>query len=365
MARVPLQFPRIGAPFADLAAILAYVGPAAEQIWDGVRGRWQDGSTAGGIAMARQDELAANEAPVALSLAPGVPRPVADVTAATAIYLIPYKGRFVEIYNGTSWAPRLFASQLTLSLASQHLIDKNYDIFMYWDGSAVQCGTGPDWTLGAGAGSDLVRGTGVASTEIELHQGRWVNKNAIVLRNGASVTGSLAARTCVLVGTFRTTAAGQTEDSLAKRFLSAAYNTRPRTLLKQDATASWTYSTAAFRNVNNSAANRVSFVNCLPGRQLDLRSNQSALNSSATARSVITSIGYDASTEYASTIRRISGYADNARVAYPQAELILVADLGYHYAQALEYANGSGDTVTWYGVAGAGAGFTIAGTIEN
>lgn len=124
-----------------------------------------------------------------------------------------------------------------------------------------------------GTNGTTLRGTGAGTTELELKDGVWTNKNAITLRAGGSSLGSISANQATYLGSVYCTANGQT----GMAFLPAAaaggtnnvlglfnaYNRVPISALCRDSTASWTYSSATVRSSNNSVANRISYLDGL------------------------------------------------------------------------------------------------------
>lgn len=284
-----------------------------------------------------------------LSLTTALAVTTADVTAAATLYMTPYCGNWVYIFDGTGFA-RYTAAELSLSLdsnsghAGYHQSGKNFDAFAFVASGAVDIGTGPAWS------SDTARGTGAATTELELYNGVYVNKNAITLRFGAASgdTVSVAARQATYIGSFRCTADGQTEDSLAKRFVFNAHNRLCRLMRVNDTTNTWTYTTDTYRQANGSAANQLDFLIGLSetgvGAQVRAR-----YQNSTTSVECYCAIGLDGTSGPANDC----GYA---RAVNYGANLptMLSADykgypgLGRHYLAWLERSAATG-TGTWYG----------------
>lgn len=277
-----------------------------------------------------------------LTLTSAAPVTVTDVTAATAIYYTPHVGNQVPLYTGVLFSANTF-TELTLSLASQHLTNTNYDVFAFLDGATLRIGTGPAWS------SATARGSGAGTTELTRLLGYLVNTNAMTMRNGSS-TYSVDAQKATYLGTFRTGSAGQTEDSKAKRFLWNAYNRRVKQVLLLEATASWTYTTSTYRQANGSTSNQIAMVRGLDTEDAVMVSLKArAINSTASYRTFAVGIGLDSTTIPATDGRECYGAWDNAA-----GGILLIADyagypgLGYHYLAWLESGGGS-DTTTWYG----------------
>lgn len=280
-----------------------------------------------------------------LSLVSGDPLPEADVVGATNVYLVPALNNVTSLYDGTNWVLFSFA-QITLSLVASHLVNNNYDVWEFDDGGALNIGTGPSWLDGAVAGSATARGTGAGSTELELFQGRIVNKVAMTLRNGAT-TYAVGARECRLRGALRMTANGQTEDSKAKRLVSNVYNPDLRTMLKIDSTTTWAYSTATWRQARAAADNQIEFLHAVAGRAVKADVNCNAYNSTATARNVAVGIGVDTAT--INSAQRRSGAVLKDLIEPLNCWYNGYPGLGYHSLKWLEIGAGA-DTQTWVGI---------------
>lgn len=282
-----------------------------------------------------------------------------DVTGAGTIYYTPASNNLIGIYDGANIISLSFA-ELSLALDNNaghtgyHQSGKNFDVWAYAVAGVVTIGTGPAWT------SDTARGTGAGTTEFEVFLGRVVNKNSITLRFGtvSGNTVAVAARQAVLIGTIRCTADGMTEDSVAKRFVSNAYNTIVRSLKRLETTASWTYSTAAWRQANGSASNQVDFVNCLSGRIARVCAKTVATTSAATNRTTLVGVGLDRTNGSDGIIQDvlcITGLTVGGAAMYEA-----YPGLGYHSLKWLEFGAGA-DTQTWFGASAYG----MMGAVES
>jgi hypothetical protein len=217
-----------------------------------------------------------------LTVTSGTPVTTTDVVAATSLWFAPLStgtGGNCPIYNGTVMRQYPFMASdtdtvglvITLGGATAPTIaaSTNYDAFVALDSGTVRLGSGPAWTVSTGTGSDT-RGTGAGTTELEFYKGIWVNKNSIVLRYANGLTFTAAARQATCVGSFRTVAAGQTEDSMAKRYVSNMYNWEPRKCKNVTETAGvWTYSSATPRQANGNTANQLDILVCMAGPMLE------------------------------------------------------------------------------------------------
>jgi hypothetical protein len=166
-----------------------------------------------------------------LSLQTGVPVPTADQTSVNGVYLIPYKGNRIALYNGTVWNIRIAAQQFT-SLGTL-VASRPYDVFCY-DNAGTPTLEYLAWT------NDTTRAT------------------ALTYQDGVLVKSGDATRR--YLGSFYTTSTTTTEDSVANRYLWNYYNRVVRPMKRVEATASWTYATAAWRQANGSVANQLNFI---------------------------------------------------------------------------------------------------------
>ncbi|UXN62921.1 hypothetical protein N8E89_09350 [Phyllobacterium sp. A18/5-2] len=120
-----------------------------------------------------------------LSLVSGVAVPTSDVVAATTLYYVPCIGTRVPVWDGTQMVLRDIGSGLSVALSATYQVAFNQiDWFVFMDGATLRLGHGPNWSAGAVAGSQFARGTGAGSTELELKNGIYTNKNSITLRFG-------------------------------------------------------------------------------------------------------------------------------------------------------------------------------------
>lgn len=310
-------------------------------------------NTASGLAatavQSALDELAARmgvSLQARVSLAAGVAVTESDISGATTVYVVPSGHSNVVIHDGIADRFRTYsAPSLTLD-ATNALSGKNFDVWLAFSGGNVVCGYGPDWTAGAGAGSNTARGTGAGSTELELFNGRLVNKNAITLRNSSSTTYSIGARQATLAGGFRTSGNGITEDSASKRLV---WSILPVTKIGKviDTTASWNYSIAAFRQFNGSANNKFAYFQGLGGRRVSANAIACANSSTATARNVVVGVGIDSTSVNSATCYE-SINVSSASSDYFIANYDGYPGIGYHEIWPLEKGGGT-DTQQWLG----------------
>lgn len=292
-----------------------------------------------------------------LTLTTVTPILTSDVSSATTVYYTPHLGNNIPIYNGTNFINTAFA-ELSGALDSSsghtgyHQSGKLFDFFVYNDSGTIRLGSGPAWTSGTS------RGTGAGTTELELKNGIWTNKNSITLRFGSSSgnTTSVAANCATLAGTVEMSADGTTKFMLANTPTSApqnmlvcnAYNLVQFNILVTDTTDTWTYTTNTIRQKRADANNQVNLVACLPGLHGVSLVDAAVSQNSSTDRT--NSIGYDSTSAYATGV--LNGYGPTLGVAIGHdAKLNHVPAIGHHYYTPLERSTAVG-TSTWYGDGG-------------
>ena len=251
-----------------------------------------------------------------LSLSSSLPVSTADVTAATSVYLHPFAGTTVPLYDGADWQARALSSAVSIAIPST--TSTVYDVFAYWN-------------------------TSVIALEVVAWSTATARATALTTQNGINVkTGDATRR---YMGTFRTTTvSGQSEDSVTKRFLWNMYNRRSRSLGKADVTASWVYSTATWRQANATSTNRVEVVLGLNEAYVDV---SVFVLSVCTAALCYVGVGLDTTT------------ANSAQLAIPSAANFAPSNahykgypgVGYHALNWVEIGGSSG-TTTFYGPAG-------------
>jgi hypothetical protein len=251
-----------------------------------------------------------------LTLASGNPVPPVDVTAAGTLYFTPYRGSQVALYTPPGWRLRSF-SEVSLSLSSL-AGGTNYDIFLY-DLAGVLTMQALAWT------ADTTRAAALA----------W--QDGVAVQSGAPERRYL--------GTIRTSAAGQCEDSALKRLVWNYCSRRVRSLRVAEQADLWTYNVRTLRPFNNSTANRVEFVLGLLEDAVQL--NFCAFAKAASASNFGIGIGLDSTTSDDPLVVKNAGGSttgDGLTAVYSG----LPGQAGWHYLQLLEIAV-SAVVTTYYG----------------
>lgn len=159
-----------------------------------------------------------------LTLTSGTAITTSDVLSATIVYLTPFDGDKISLYSGTIWQLLSFTEK---SVAVPSTTGRPFDIFAYNNSGTVAL-EALDWT------NDTTR-----ATALTTQNGVWVKTGAATRR---------------YLGTGYTTGvSGQTEDSVANRFLWNYYNRVERLMADSDGT-NHSYSGGAWRYWNNSSS---------------------------------------------------------------------------------------------------------------
>jgi len=177
-----------------------------------------------------------------LTLESGVPVSFSDQLAKTNLYFTPYMGNGIALFVSSQWVYRSF-SEITESLSGL-TTGKPYDVFAFDNAGTVDIEL-LVWT------NDTTRAT------------------ALALQNGIHVKSGDATRR--YLGTIYTSATGQCEDSLKKRYVWNMYNRRLRGMAVYEATDSWAYSITTIRQANGSALNQLDFVRGLDEEEISAK----------------------------------------------------------------------------------------------
>ena len=260
-----------------------------------------------------------------LTLTTGVPVTTADVTGASAvtIYLTPYKGNRISLYDTNGNATLYTSAQISIAVPAT--TNQMYDIFCYAS-SGVPTLELLAWT------NDTTRATGIVLTTTGTY----------------TKSGDLTRR---YLGSFRTTGvSGQTEDSFAKRYLSNAYNQEDRPMRAVETADTWTYTTATLRQANANTANQLDFV-----MGLSQRVRASVIGSAANTTGTVivyVAIGLDSTTTMATGCLTGPGTLNtNVGQRHVVAELETFPGVGRHTLVWLEFSDAAGST-SWNGDAG-------------
>lgn len=255
-----------------------------------------------------------------LTLTSGTPVTTGDVTGAGTLYLTPYKGNQIWLYDGSQWNLfNLTEISLSLSLSS----GKPYDIWCY-DNSGAPALEALVWT------NDTSRATALAT------------QNGILVKNGDA--------TRRYVGTIYSSGANTTEDSFAKRYVWNYYNRVNRLMRVVESTNTWNYTTDTLRQANGSAANQLDYVQGISEDPVLAEVYAVSTNATATA-AVAVGVGVDSTSSDSSQVKGTGTTVNQASAAIRSvatASYRGYPGVGRHFLAWLERSAASG-TTTWYG----------------
>jgi hypothetical protein len=240
-----------------------------------------------------------------LTLATGTPVTIVDQAAKTTVYFAPYKGNRISLYDGSGWTCHHFTEK---SVSVPATTVTPFDVFAYLSGGAVTL-QAVSWT------NDTTRATALTT------------QDGIYVKTGAT--------THKYLGTGRTTSVnGQTEDSIANRFLWNYYNRVDTYLTVTDSNAH-TYNTATYRPWNNDATIRVGLIQGV--REVPITISVIGETIAHAAGVAFVGVGLN-TTSAASGISTMNTYTETMRLS---SVTMLTPIMGYSYLQILEYASGA------------------------
>lgn len=240
-----------------------------------------------------------------LSLSNSLAVSTADVTAGTTLYLHPYGGKTIPLFDGVDWVARVMSG--VVSIAIPATTATVYDVYAYWTGAAIALEL-VAWSSGTARATALT------------------TQDGILVKNGDT--------TRRYMGSIRTTGvSGQCADSASNRFLWNLYNQVDRFLVVTDDTNQWNYTTAAWRQANGAAANQVNFIIGLAEVLIEAE----AVHMHSGGATGATGIGLDSTSTNSAQVRGVgaSGFTPiHAKyTGYPA--------IGYHYLAWLEWGSAS------------------------
>lgn len=301
---------------------ITYTFPAA----DGTNGQSLQTNGSKVLSWATATPIA-NEFRLSLTSATSVT--TADVTAATTLYLTPHVGRRMTIFDGSGNATTLTSAEISIAVPAT--TSTLYDVFVYNNGGVLTLEL-LAWT------NDTTRATAIVKTG-------GVDAAGVLTKSGDT--------TRRYVGSFRTTTvSGQTEDSVTKRYVWNYVNRVARVLLRQETTATWTYTTATIRQANGSTSNQVDVV--VGVAEVPITLAVTGMVSNANAVAVGIGIGEDSTTALSASHVGGAGNTTGLTNAFTPmlGMLTKVPAIGRHVYAWLEFSTAAGSS-TWYGAPGA------------
>lgn len=205
-----------------------------------------------------------------LTLTTGVPVTSADVLAATTIYCTPKVGNRIALFDATGLATLYVSAEFSIALPATTAT--LYDVFCYAN-------------------------AGVPTLELLAWTNPTTRATLLTLATTGVYTkvGDLTRR--YLGSVYTGTVAGQTEDSVLKRYLWNYYQRARRHLIRQESTSTWTYNVATIRQTNASTANQVDFVVGVNEVEVDAMTQIAGYNATV-GTALVTGIGLDSTTVF-------------------------------------------------------------------
>ena len=249
-----------------------------------------------------------------LSLSSTLAIPTADISAATTLYYLPYRGNATAIYTGSVWTQvALGSGGYSLSLAGV-VSGSVYDVYLDYNGGAPQLGLSAAWT-----------NTTTRATALVAQDGVWC----------------VGINTRRYLGTIYGSAAGQVSDTLVLRGVWNYANRVERKLLRNDTTANWTYS-GSWRQANGGGPAPGNHVMVVVGVSEEPTTIQTQECFNCTVN-LYGSVGIGRGN--ATPIQEIGSYfyngASSNGVSFAQATFKDYNNLGLNDYWWLEYTNGS------------------------
>jgi hypothetical protein len=255
----------------------------------------------------------------------GVPVSSSDRTAQGTIYWTPYKHGYIALWDGAKYVA-VNQAQVSLSLTGLVASGSNYDVWGTLSGGALVLSLSAAWAS-------------------DTNRGFTINRDAF------GVMSLSTDRTKRWLGSIRGSALNQTTDSRASRYVFNADNRLPRPIKHTDPAATWTYTTATFREMNNNTVEGQSRVGILfadADTMVEYVLNTVASNTN-TLVGFLLGLGIDSST--VQTLDAAQAPASSAAGGAAQALTLKYCGhpgFGFHTLRALEQSTAVG-TTTWFG----------------
>lgn len=247
-----------------------------------------------------------------LTLTTAVPVTTADVSGATTVYMTPYIGNKIGLYNGTTW-DLISSAEISLALGTL-TSDLPYDVFCY-------------------------NNSGTATLEFTAWTNTSTRATALVMQDGVLCkTGALTRR---YLGTFLTTSTTQTEDSDTKRYLFNYYHRKPKNM-QVYGSGTWSYGTATWRQANADTSYQLNFLVGVVEQQVSASLIAYASN---TGNGVFMSvcIGLNTTSSIAGSVAGTSE-SNASKTDNIPANICITPALGKNYLSWMEYSSAANTT---------------------
>jgi hypothetical protein len=269
-----------------------------------------------------------------LSLSSSAPIPIVDIASGSTLYLTPYTSGRTSVYNGTQWVG-FNTNEISKNLSGL-TVDKNYDVFLYLNGSTPAIELSTAWTNDQTRSQALTRQDGVLVKSVDL--------------------------TRRYVGTVRTVATSAVADSRLKRFVWNFYNRIRRPMRIVEGTSQWTYTGTSFRAANNNVTN--SFELVTGDNELVKAQVYALFQNTNNAFGDSVGIGVDSTLVNSADLYGAGSTVVSAVSTYSTSQAFYqnYPGVGYHRFTWLEITGGG--STTWYGNIGNSTFFAFGMTGE-
>ncbi|XUM19739.1 hypothetical protein ACRAVF_18920 [Bradyrhizobium oligotrophicum S58] len=322
---------------------------------------------------------------IRITLTQGTPVTTADVASATSLYLEPFNGGQLPIYDGSNWVPLTVAAStyslpatqtqtgtLNGTTAVTGLTDTSQmpPAGIQVTGTNIPASTTftPTGTT-TGTLSNAATGSGATSLTFKLPpntnydvlavanggvpkmkwSAAWSNDTTPptrALQDGVEVTSGTPTQR--VIGSVRTSSvAGTLVDSHTYRFVSNRYNEQPRSMYATDPATSWPWSTASNRQANANTANQLDYICCVP-RPIWAVVQAQAVNNTG-VNNVNVNIGIDTASGGSAQLVRLANLSGTTYVP-TDALYSGTPGIGRHFVTWLEFGGGT-NTQTWLATA--------------
>jgi len=254
-----------------------------------------------------------------LTLTSATPVTTADVGAGT-IYLTPYRGNKIALYNGTRWKLHTLTE---ISLALTATSGSVYDVWVYDNSGTLTLET-TAWT-----------NTTTRATALALQDGVYCKTGALTRR---------------YVGTFYANGSNQTQDRTTGRHLWNFYNRVRKPMQVKENDIGWSYTTAVLRQANGDAANQLDLVCGVAEDAVDIELIAMSSNTNANVTRYVT-IGVDAvNATFTNAIADNPTQGGNWPASALASHRVHYTNtlLGRHFFPWCEFSAATG-TTSWYG----------------
>ena len=356
---------------------------------------------------------------VRLTLTSGTPVTTADVTGAANVFITPYRGNRIALYDGSANWQVLTFTELTQALGT--LVNGTaYDVFIYnnsgtaateilewvnatitvtiaapavvtWTGHGLSSGQTVTFTTSGSLPTGLAANTVYYVTKIDAnsfnlsttaanqaagtfitttgtqsgtHTGHhpYARQTGLVLQDGVLVKSGATTRR--YLGTFCTTSTTQTEDSVLKRDLFNYYNRTDRELKRLETTVSWTYNSVTPHQANASPSNQVELVVGFIEDVVDATIEVSATHPTSSNAPVV-GFGLDSTATFAGDQTLATTFAGGSGGSRDGARYCGFPGLGRHILSWNEAVVNSGTAVTFVSNTNSIGGLTTGSSLQS